>query len=206
MKSIKIKSIQIVNFKGINNLKIDFNDTTNILGDNGTGKTSIFDAFTWVLFGKDSHDRTQFDIKNTKDKNKNRQDHEVTVFLDINGFETTLKRIFKEKHTKKRGSETTEFVGNETLNYWNDVPMTQTEYTKKVSEILDEKLFKMISSPTYFNNIKWEERRNILNTLITSFSDEDVAKGNPAFEKIVAELKQGKTIEQYEAQDRKSVV
>lgn len=205
MKTIKIKSISIVNFKGINNLNIDFNDTTNILGENGTGKTSIFDAFTWVLFGKDSHDRKDFDIKNTKLKDKNRQDHEVTVYLDVNGNETVLKRVFRERWTKKRGSETAEFVGNETLNYWNEVPMTQTEYNNKISEILDESLFKMLSSPNYFNSIKWESRRNILNSLISGISDEDVARGNEAFEKIVAELKQGKTLEQYEAQIKASV-
>ena len=64
MKEIIIKRMSFVNFKGIRNLTVDFDDTlTSILGTNGVGKTSIFDGFTWLLFGKDSENRKNFNIK-----------------------------------------------------------------------------------------------------------------------------------------------
>lgn len=64
MKSIIIKHMHLVNFKGVRDLTIDFNQTvTNIYGRNGAGKTTVFDAFTWLLFGKDSQDRKAFDLK-----------------------------------------------------------------------------------------------------------------------------------------------
>lgn len=52
MRSIIIKEIHFVNFKGFRNMTIEFNeDITTLCGRNGSGKTSIFDGFTWLLFG-----------------------------------------------------------------------------------------------------------------------------------------------------------
>ena len=68
---IKIFSLKLKNFKGIKELKIDFNcQNTNIYGANATGKTTIFDAFKWLFFDKDSSDRKDFNIK-TLDNNNN---------------------------------------------------------------------------------------------------------------------------------------
>ena len=62
--NIKIKSITLRNFKGLRDVSFDFDGrNATIIGDNGTGKTTIFDALTWVLFGKDSHNSTDIDIK-----------------------------------------------------------------------------------------------------------------------------------------------
>ena len=61
--NIKIKKLSLLNFKGIRELSIEFDEVTNIHGENGTGKSTIFDAFTWLLFGKDSHDSKDFNIK-----------------------------------------------------------------------------------------------------------------------------------------------
>jgi len=63
MKTIRLKQLLIQDFKGIKELKINFSKTTNIFGENALGKTSIFDAFTWLLFDKDSKNRSTFDIK-----------------------------------------------------------------------------------------------------------------------------------------------
>ena len=53
---LSLEKINITNFKGIRSLSIDFADTeTHIFGMNGSGKTSIPDAFCWVLYNKDSH-------------------------------------------------------------------------------------------------------------------------------------------------------
>ena len=60
---IKLKKLILENFKGIKELKIDFSNVTNIFGDNGVGKTTIFDAFTWLMFGKDSTDKKDFSIQ-----------------------------------------------------------------------------------------------------------------------------------------------
>ena len=164
MKSIILKSLSLTNFKGIKSLHIDFKDVTNIHGANGTGKTTIFDAFTWLLFGKDSQDKKDFDIKPI-DENGNiiqKIENEVEGALFCNGEEIVLKRIHREKWVKKRGFSEPEFNGNETVYFWNDVPMNAKDYTAKINELLDESIFKLISNPLAFNNLKWQDRRNVL--------------------------------------------
>jgi DNA repair exonuclease SbcCD ATPase subunit len=207
MKEILIKSLSLTNFKGIKNLQLDFEEETDIFGANGTGKTTVADAFTWLLFGKDTSDRKDFEIK-TLDANGKvipMIDHEVYASLFVDNEPLTIKRVLKEKWVQKRGEEEKEFSGNVTELYWNEVPMSVTEFTKKVNDVLNEQVFKMITSPTYFNSIKWPERRSLLINVFGEVSNEDIAKGNSAYENLLSKLTQGKTLEDYKAQISASI-
>ena len=159
MSKVILKTLNLINFKGVNKLSIDFNDSTNIFGANGTGKTTVFDSFTWLLFGKDSSDRKDFELKTLDSSNVviPKIEHEVNAVIWVDDEEVTIKRILKEKWVKQRGSLEAEFTGNETLYYWNDVPLSQKEFQNKVSQIIDETIFKLITSPTAFNSLKWQK-------------------------------------------------
>jgi len=201
MNKVKIKKLSLLNFKGIKNLTINFDDNTNIYGDNGTGKTTLFDAFTWLMFGKDSSDRKDFEIKTLDAHNVviPKIDHEVTGELLVNDEPVLLKRVFREKWVKTKGRLEAEFSGNETLYYWNDVPMSQKEYQSKVDGILDEKVFKLITSPTAFNQLKWQDRRDVLVKVAGDISDSDLAQGNGDYMALVAQLS-NKSLEEFKKQ------
>jgi DNA repair exonuclease SbcCD ATPase subunit len=215
MKQISIKSMLLANFKGIQNLNIDFSSQTQILGANGTGKTTIFDAFTWLLFGKDSTDRKDFNIKNTVETDLNRKEHEVTAIVLVDGVEVILKRVYKEKWQKTRGSEEQEFKGNETEFYYNEVPCSQTEYNAKINSILPETVFKMLTSPTFFNSDStswtWKNRREILTKMAGEFTDIDLInemmndKNKSQLDALINAINQGKNIDEYKAQIANSV-
>lgn len=172
MKTINLTNLKISNFKGVKYFDGNFTDKTIISGANATGKTTLFDAFTWLLFGKNSEDKKDFGIKPLTADNKpiHRVDMEVqaTLFLSENnipvGEESTLRRVMREKWVTRRGSAEEEFSGHETLYFWNDVPLSQAEYEMKVSSILGDtvQLFKLITNPFYFNQMKWQDRRAIL--------------------------------------------
>ena len=207
MKSISIQQMKLTNFKGIKNLVIDFDKNTSIYGDNATGKTSVFDAFTWVLFGKDSQDRSDFNIK-TLDRYGNpiqKTEHEVEVVLLVNEEEVKLKRVFKEKWTKKKGSLTAEFTGNVTDYYHNDVPLKKNEFDKEVESILNEQVFKMITNPLAFTSMNWKDQRSTLTKIVGTKSNEELARGNKAYEELVSKLSDSKTLERYEAQIKASI-
>ncbi len=205
MKTIEIKGIILANFKGILKLKVNFQHNTDVFGANGTGKSTIYDAFLWLLFGKNAEEKKEFSIKNTVDASLNRQDHEVEGMLEVNGDSITLKKIYKEKWQKKRGEEIAEYVGNETIYYWNEVPMQQKEFQTKVYSIMDETVFKLITNPYALNSMKWQDRRSILTQMSGELSDEQVAAGNPEYESLVANLTQDKTMADYLKQIMASV-
>lgn len=196
--SIIINSITLINFKGVKNKTIDFKDTTNIFGANATGKTTIFDAFIWGLFGKDSSDRKDFEIKTLDQHGKTTQEIEVEVkiVLTVNGEPVTIQRILKENWVKKRGFEHREFSGNVTDFYWNGVPMQLKEFQMKISSILEESVFKLITNPLAFNALNWKDRRNILISMAPT-SVEELASGNAAFEKLLNDAKAYKDLTEY---------
>jgi DNA repair exonuclease SbcCD ATPase subunit len=146
-KEISIKELRINSFKGVKALTINFDSQTNIFGANGTGKTTVFDAFTWLLFGKDSTERKDFNVKtlDKTGKSKPMVECEVSAILVIDGQENTLKRVLKEDWVTKRGTTEKEFKGNTTNLYWNEVPMTVTDFTRKVNDVVDEIVFKIIT-------------------------------------------------------------
>ena len=164
MKKIILQELEITNFKGIKYKKLTFNETiTNIIGKNGSGKTTIFDSFVWLLFAKDSEDRTT-DNANIRplDENNNKihyVDCIVKGIFKIDDKIVELKREYKEKWTKKRGEINEEFTGNEIVCYINELKVKSTEYRQYINEIIDERLFKLLTIPTYFNNLPWKEQR-----------------------------------------------
>lgn len=200
MKQIEIKQIHLLNFKGVRNLLVDFvGDVTTISGDNGTGKTTIFDAFTWVLFGKDSDDRKAFNIK-TLDKDGNaieKLPHEVTATFVVDNQIVTIRRCFTEKWQKRRGSAIEEFTGHEEERFINDVPYSVKDFTSKINELFcSEEIFKLITNPFAFNGLKTDKQRNILTTMIGEISDAEIANGYIDFQELLQNL-QGKTLDEY---------
>jgi DNA repair exonuclease SbcCD ATPase subunit len=176
-KEIILKSLILKNFKGIKSLSVNFNRITNISGDNATGKTTIFDAFTWLLFDKDSQDRSNFEIKTlgTDGQPIHNLEHQVTGTLSIDGRTIILSKLFREKWIKKRGEAEQEFSGHETLYYINDVPVKKSEYQDTINNLIDESIFKLITNPLYFsNNMKWQDRRKALMDIIGDVSNETV--------------------------------
>lgn len=198
MREIVIRRLTLLNFKGIRNLTIDFDEhETDVFGANGTGKTTIFDAFSWVLFGKDANDRKDFNIKTLGKDGKAipRLPHEVTVCIEVGGEEITLKKCYMEKWQKKRGTAVEVFTGNGIECYWNDVPCTATEYDHKVHELCDEQVFKLITNPLYFTSQKKDFQRNMLISLVGDVSNEEMAAENSDFAELVGMLS-GKTIDE----------
>lgn len=207
MKTIKINSLKLTNFKGIRLLDLkELSQETSIYGHNGTGKTTIFDAFTFLMFGKDSSDRKDFEIK-TLDKNNvviPQIDHEVEAQIEVNGEPITLRRILREKWVTKRGSIESEFSGNETQYEWNGVPMNMSEFNSKINTIVDEKVFKMITNPAAFNSLKWQDQRDVL-IGIANVTDQDVIAGHADFQELFKNITQGNTLDEHKKQIKASM-
>lgn len=207
-KKVIFKRLTLANFKGLRSVAIDFrDDVTTISGRNGTGKTTVMDAFTWLLWGKDSEGNTdtKFGIK-TNDAQGNfipDLEHEVTGTLEVIDTETgdietvELRRVLVEEWKTEKGKTERKLKGHHTDYFYNGVPLkTKGEYDERINAIIPEAVFKMLTSPDYFLSLHWTAQREMLLQIAGGVSYEDVAQNNKAFAALIEQLS-GKTVEDY---------
>ena len=195
MKKIILKSLALVNFKGVRDFSIAFNDSiTTVCGDNGTGKTTLYDAYLWLLFGKDSTGRSDgangFNVKTTDESGKPiyRLEHSVTAVLDVDGKEIKLQRSLVEKWQKVNGT-TDEVMKDETQYFINDVRTgTKKEYQAEISEIIPEDVFRMITNPYYFTSLSADTQKEMLLGMVGNIDDEEVAATDPDFLELLDQI------------------
>lgn len=170
--------MHIQNFKGCKDRTIEFGEKTRISGANATGKTTIFDAFTWLLFGKDSLGSSDFDIRPLDvDGNMiNNIEISVEAKISVDGDEYDLKKVQKQNWVKKRGTDTREFQGNVNEFEINGYPKAQKEFKEFISGIVKEDVFNLITNPSAFNALHWEEQREILMEIVGCPSNVEIAK------------------------------
>lgn len=192
MKNIKLLKMHIRNFKGCKDREISFGDKTAIGGVNASGKTTVFDAFTWLLFGKDSLGKSSFDIR-PKDKAGNMINNvEISVEATIcfGEDEYVLKKVQKQIWRKKRGTNITEFQGNVNEFEINGYPKSEKEFKEFVYAEIDENVFNLVTNPNAFNALPWKEQREALMKFVGDFSNVEIAQQfGERFQKLIPELK-----------------
>lgn len=196
MQRINLLKMHIQNFKGCTDRALDFSDTTVIKGANATGKTTVFDAFTWLLFGKDSLGSAKFDIRPLDAEGKMIDNLEISVEATIqidysdDAAEYILKKTQKQVWRKKRGTDTTEFQGNVNEFEINGYPKSEKEFKAFIAGIIDENIFNLVTNPTAFNALPWKEQREILMKFVGDFSDAEIAVTyGDKFKALIPELK-----------------
>lgn len=192
MKNIKLLKMHIQNFKGCKDREISFGEKTAIGGVNASGKTTVFDAFTWLLFGKDSLGKSSFDIR-PRDKAGNMINNvEISVETTIcfGEDEYVLKKVQKQIWRKKRGTNITEFQGNVNEFEINGYPKSEKEFKEFVHAEIDENIFNLITNPNAFNALPCKEQREVLMKFVGNFSNVEIAQQfGERFQKLVPELK-----------------
>jgi len=175
---IKILELEFSNFKKYRQKKFVFDENeTNVFGENRSGKTSILDGFLYLLFGVDSHDRTDFDIK-TRDENGAtlpKIETNISAKIKVDDRIISLGRTRKEVWSTIRGSNEIYLKSHETTYSWNGIDgMSKTHFEKNRNEIIDKELFKLLTSTTYFVDLDAKVQRKMLISLIDNISDSDV--------------------------------
>ena len=203
----KISRLTIQNFKGCKEKTIDFGDRDiTISGANATGKTTVVDAFTWCLFGKDSAGNEKFNIRplNKEGTQIDNLDIKVTVVLDIDGTEKEFTRTQKQKWVKNRATGELTLQGNVNEFEIDGYPVkNEKAYKESISEIIDEELFKLLTNPTFFPSMDWKKQREILMRFVGDVSDVKLAERNTEFALIVPELKKAPSLDDMKAKYQK---
>ncbi|WP_302161381.1 AAA family ATPase [Acidaminococcus intestini] len=199
---MKLISLALQNFKGIKSFTLQGDGASvTVYGDNGTGKSTLFDAFTWLLFGKNSKDEKDFGIKTLDECGSviPRIDHSVSAIIDHDGQQIQLTRTYKERWRKQRGAAEAVLVGNTTEYLYgpagSPTPISATQYAEVISKLIPEKLFKLITDPTYFNDkLTWQERRQIVMQLCGDVTDDEIVKSDASLAEVL-QLAAGRSID-----------
>ena len=192
MQNIKIKRLTLENFKCHRNLTLDFDGgNASIYGDNATGKTSIYDALTWLLFGKDSHGNGEKNIEiKPLDENGEVRDHNaitaVEAVLMVDGEDITLRRTYQEVWSTKRGSAEPTYDGNTSEYYVDGVPVKKYAFSERVDELVSEDTFRMLTSVSHFaDGISWQDRREVLFRVANVVGDREIMQTDAKFSPLL---------------------
>lgn len=191
MKEIRIGYLVLENFKCHAFLRLDFNGRDAVIaGDNASGKTSVYDAFVWLLFGKDSRGNAEktIDIKPLDGSGRVKDPLAVTAVeaeLLVDGEPVVLRRTLRECWTVPRGERAAVFEGNTSEFFVDGVPLKKGAFEKKVAALVPEDLFRMLTSVTYFaDQVSWVDRRAALFDMAGVLSDAELMAAQPRFDAL----------------------
>ena len=190
---MKIKTIKLSNFQGIKDLEITAGDNVSIFGDNGTGKSTIANAVSWLLFGSANNGEKNYTPKTTDSHSLN---HVAEITAEHGGVSFKLKKDYHEVYKTKRGSAVQEFSGHTCDYYFDDILVSEREYQDKLKNLLaDSDTLKILVNPFYFcEELSIKDRRNILIEKIGGVTDAEVIAANADLAEV-ENILDGKTLE-----------
>ena len=185
---IKLKSLRMENFRGVHDKCIDFGERSLIKGRNRSGKTTIINAFTYLLFDKDMNGDSITDVR-PHDKNGVDVDHvevSVTAVIDVDGKEITLQK----KQVQKWKNDVLQ--GNDNLYYINEIPKKLKEYKEYISEnISNEEILLFCICISSFFRLDNKKRRQKLLDLVGDVSNADVLASDSQYAELESILSDG---------------
>lgn len=212
-KEIRIKKARFENFKKLNNIEIEFGSRTEISAQNWTGKSSIADGIFWVLFGKSStgksegkefrprpYDAAGIDIDHV--------DVVVELTIENDGTEIVLRKAQRQNWVRKRGTEFEVHEGDRNIYSWNNVEISETEFKARISDIVSEKNFMLITDPTAFFRLTKAEKLDLIMSLVNGISEEEIlekANIDNKYGKLLEMISGGKTLEEIRATSKRSI-
>lgn len=187
MKNVKIKSLHIQNFGSIKDLSIIFGRKTLISGRNESGKTTINDAYSWLMTNKLANG-SQADGIRPHDRNGIEDDNaviSVSAVIEIDGADKEFLKEQRKEFTQKTGK----FKGNNNLYFINGVPKKEKEYKAYVEEkILDPDNLELCTNATALLNMDTKKRRAVIFDMVPDITDVDVATTDARFANIPEKL------------------
>ena len=176
MKQVTIKKIMLENWRAQNRV-VEFGQTNEIRGRNKEGKSSIMNAFLWLVTGYDEMDRSNYQIfDNTVEQTyDNAKPASVEAVLDIDGYEYTFKKTAKQGWSRPRGKSEYERKGTDDYTFYTDgIEVSATQYKSQIESLLApiDKL-KIMLNLRYFLMLDWKDMRKQLEAMVGEIESSD---------------------------------
>lgn len=192
MRQIKLQRLELHNFKCHDQLKLEMaGGNVRISGDNGTGKTSVYDSLTWLLFGRDSAGNGEKIVEVKPLGPEGLRDHDAVTSVEgeltVDGQPVTLRRECRELWKTRNGVRV--FEGNGYDYYVDGVPMKKSAYEQRIRELVPEEVFQLLTSVRYFAyDMKWQQRRSVLFDMAGRVSDRELMEREARFRPLLADM------------------
>lgn len=201
---MKLLRLTLDNFKGTKHFSLDLPEgcSAAVYGENGTGKTTLADAWCWLLFGVDS--KGQSDSKNggfqVSTKGTNGLDYSVSAVIEVDGRTHTLRRVYREEFSRKNGESEKGQAKNHTDYYLDDTPLkTKKQYDAFIDTLFPSReIGRALTIPSYFpRELEPGSRRELLLKLFSpEITEDSVMDRHPELARLRT-YKGYKTVEQY---------
>ena len=201
METVTLKSMSLKNYKcfyGTRVFHADFGEKTRISGKNGSGKSTVMNAFIEVLTGKNS-DNTQPDNVRPIVDGKELDSVEIgrTIVLNIDGRDAEIKKITKQKKERRDGVMVP-VPGSNVNSYEIDgIAFPQKKYNEWISEnICKSEFLPALCNPNVFLSLKSTSDMRTFLENITGFDLQEYIKSLGSEFAEVEEITKGHTVEQ----------
>lgn len=177
MKTVTLKKLSIQDWRGQNRV-INFSHSTEIKGRNKSGKSTVFNAFLWLMTGADSDDRVNYKLFNEKEEQtyENAKVASVEAVVGIDGIDYVFKKTAKAGWTRKKGREEYEKKSTDDYKFYIDsIERSATEYKKFIEETIStiDKL-KIMLNINQFLKLEWKDMKKQFESMIGEITDEDM--------------------------------
>lgn len=196
MKRVTLKKLTLENWRA-QNRDIDFSCKTIVRGANGAGKSTVTDAFFWLLTGVDAQNRTNYDLyDNTKEFTpENAEPAVVEGVFDIDGVEYTFKREAKQKWTRKRGTNVYEKAKSDDYTYYIDgLSVSAKSYNERVEALFaDIDKLKLMLNVRHYQILDWKVLRKHFADMVGVVSKDELKGDYSAIAPLLAKYENDPT-------------
>ncbi|SET71110.1 AAA family ATPase [Enterocloster clostridioformis] len=210
MKVIKLVSVSFENFKKLNRT-VEFGEKkTQIFAMNRTGKSSMADGIFWVLFGKSSTGKSEGKEFHPRPYDSlgidvDHVDVVAELVLLVDGVEVVLRKTQRQNWVRKRGTTTEVHEGDKNIYAWNNVEISETEFKRRITDIVSEKNFMLITDPTAFFRLSKQEKLDLILSLIANVTEEQILMEAGGFDELLKFVRDGKKLEEVKATSKRSI-
>lgn len=182
-KRVLLKEIEIENFKAIKYLKIDFEGkNTLISGRNKAGKSTIYEAYLWCLFGK----TIDGSCKNIQPRVNNENElGEILHYVKPRVFVTLLVNdvpfLFGRELEESWNGTKDKVISTPSKYYVNsrEVRCGEELFTEHLSMICNANIWAICSNISNFIKLNTQKRRALLQDIAECKSDIEIAENFP---------------------------
>ena len=176
MKRVTLNSLELANWRA-QTRKVVFNGNSEIHGRNKEGKSTVFNAFLWLLTGYDEYDRSNYNLFDNKVEQtyENSVPASVEGVFDIEGDEYTFKKVAKQGWTRPRNKTEYERKGADDYSFFVDgIEVSATKYKSNIEELIApiDKL-KIMLNIRYFLMLDWKDMRKQLESMVGEIKGSD---------------------------------